>query len=337
MFNIRILCPPMELNRIKIIKEIVNSEFLKWCSSDALQELCGLFVSDAGFLYVPNDIRSIYEIQKAMAPIWDYRKMQRKATTSEGEAARWLLENNEFIELHKDEIMDCVRQLGLVDEADTVFSEVNYVLPLGGARMSNLYRPQLAKRMVDRIKVLDGVVALSTFRPISDSERDEYIDTYAPCAETEFDAMSKGMICAFGIKEDYNDDWHDDSNRNLAENVRQYAEKYNGCHLYATAAPSSNPARRANSADCFEFFFKYFDIEPGAKLLNCTSQIYVPYQQVRALKYAIKYDVEFDTVGYSDNSKTKVTFEPVNYLQEIKGTIDAMCDFINEFKDYIDE
>ena len=27
---------------------------------------------------------------------------------------------------------------------------------------------------------------------------------------------------------------------------------------------------------------------------------------------------------------------PVNYLQEIKGTIDAMYDFIKEFKDYID-
>lgn len=279
----------------------------------------------------------IYRLRERVSLLWDFRQSQKKATTSEGEAARWLLKNNEFIELHKDEIMDCVRQLGLVDEADTVFSEVNYVLPLGGARMSNLYRPQLARRMMDRIKVTDGIVALSTLRPISDSEREGYMDTYAPYAETEFDAMSKGMISAFGIKEEYNDDWHDDSNRNLSMNVRQYVEKYNGCSLYATAAPSSDPDRRANSADCFEFFFKHFDVEPGAKLLNCTSQIYVPYQQVRALKYAIKYDVEFDTVGYSDDTTANVTFKPVNYLQEIKGTIDAMCDFVEEYGAEINE
>ncbi|MCR4755825.1 MAG: hypothetical protein K5868_09930 [Lachnospiraceae bacterium] len=263
--------------------------------------------------------------------------MQREATTSEGEAARWLLKNTEFVEAHRNEIMRAAEQLGLVSESDSVFDEVDYILPLGGARMSNLYRPQLARRMVDKIKVKKGVVALSTYRPIAESERAGYVDTYAPGAATEFDTMSMGMTKAFDIGNEFHDEKNQNENINLASNIRKYKENYKDCSLYTIAAPSSDGNRRANSADCFEYFFKHFNVEKGSRILNCTSQIYVPYQQVRALKYAIKYDVEIDTVGYADKSVDKVTFEPVNYLQEIKGTIDAMCDFINEFGEYLGE
>lgn len=86
------------------------------------------------------------------------------------------------------------------------------------------------------------------------------------------------------------------------------------------------------------YFFEKFAIPPHAKIINCTSQIYCTYQQVRALSFAIKYDVEFDTIGFpfsqnnaSSSATSRQLSEPVNYLQEIKGTIDAMNDFVDEF------
>lgn len=315
----------------------IKEQFIKWLRSEAMRALIYLFddhISDADCIAGENDVEFIFSLRSNISPIWDFRRMQKEATTSDGEAARWLLKNTEFVEEHRKEIMSAAELLGLVLESDSVFDKVDYILPLGGARMSNLYRPQLARKMAEKIDVKSGIVALSTCRPISESERDGYVDTYAPNAETEFDAISRGMVETFDLDGEYSDIIVQKANPYLTSNVRQYRQKYKNCPLYTVAAPSTDGQRRANSADCFEFFFNHFNVEKGAKILNCTSQIYVPYQQVRALKYAIKYDVEFDTVGYADKSVNKVSFEPVNYLQEIKGTIDAMCAFINEFSDY---
>lgn len=340
MITLSVLRPPSKFAKEERIREILYEDFLSWARSDPIRKLFCLFriipsMDDLCRLYKGKDF--LFSLQQQIAMVWDFRKMQREATSSDGEAARWLLKNTEFTEAHRNEIMAAAEGLGLVNETDSIFDEVDYILPLGGARMSNLYRPMLARRTADKISVKEGIVALSTYRPIAESEKEGYIDTYAHEALTEFDAMSKGMIKAFDVAEKYHDEKKQNENMNLASNVREYEETYNGSPLYVIAAPSSDENRRANSADCFDYFFRSFDVKKGSKILNCTSQIYVPYQQVRALKYAIKHDVEFDTIGYSDNSNTKVTFGPVNYLQEIKGTIDAMCDFVKEFKDYIDE
>ena len=196
----------------------------------------------------------------------------------------------------------------------------------------------LARDTVDCIRGKTTVVALSGMRPISESERIGYVDTYAPDAITEFDAISAGMHIAFHLNEGYADEIINSPNPNFCATIRHFNEKFSGTELYAVAAPSTVATRRANSADCFMYFFEKFAIPPHAKIINCTSQIYCTYQQVRALSFAIKYDVEFDTIGFpfsqnnaSSSATSRQLSEPVNYLQEIKGTIDAMNDFVDEF------
>ena len=205
--------------------------------------------------------------------------------------------------------------------------------------MSNLRRPELAKRIADEIKINTGIIALSAYRPLAESEIKGYIDYYAPEAITEFDAITKGMATVFHANHGYEDHSVKNDNIYICSNIRRFKDLYDDIPLYCIAAPSTDLLRRANSDDCFEFFYKNFKVAEGAKIINCTSQIYTTYHQVRALKYAMKYNIEIDTVGYSadlnapdgmQGKKSKYS-NAVNYLQEIKSTIDAMCDFIKDF------
>lgn len=252
------------------------------------------------------------------------------------------MQSERIIDENDDLIIACARTLGLIGNRETALKHIDYILPLGGARMSNLRRPQLAKKIIDEKNLSSiKVVALSGMRPLAESEMSGYIDTYAPVAKFEFDAISRGIELAFELKDDYNEDKYEAKNPNASYVIRQYSQNYKeDCILYSIAAPSTQPEiRRANSADCFDFFFNRFQIKAGTTLLNCTSQIYTTYQQVRALFWTVHHNVIFDTVGFPfalNNPGTELNknqlSKPVNYLQEIKGTIDAMWDFVKEFR-----
>ncbi|MBR1931937.1 MAG: hypothetical protein IJ833_10800 [Lachnospiraceae bacterium] len=338
MKKLQIKCPDSHLSQEERTKEIINTEFLGWVRSKPFRELLHLFLSEGEEAPEPANKEYLFWLQSKVAENWDFRKRQREAKTSEGEAARWLLRNTEFVEVHQEEIWDASRELGLIEVAPPILHEADYILPLGGARMSNLRRPQLAYRTAKMLSPQKGIVALSALRPIADSERAGYMDVYAPEAETEFDAISKGMELAFQLHMGYSDSSKDNENSNLCSVVRKYHTGDPGVPIYVVAAPSTDPDRRANSGDCFAFFFRSFDVKSGDKLICCTSQIYCTYQQVKALPYAVRYNVEIDTIGYPaylnvpDGGDGRKNYpEAVNCLQEIKATVDAMCEFVKEY------
>lgn len=332
----RIKCPDATLPKTKRISAILG-EFNNWITSDSFMGLIEIFGGDKNICQNKSTVE-ILRWAKSFVTIWDYRKKQTSAMTKEGEAARWLLSNDPFMLKNKDLIFKSAAELGLMGIEASLFKAADYVLPLGGARLSNLRRCQIACTTANSLNNAPTIVALSGMRPITDTERIGYVDTYAPTAKTEFDAISTGMCIAFDLRDDHTDYTDQSENPNLCSLIRQFAEKHNGSNLFAIAAPSTVPSRRANSADCFQFFFERFAVPARSKLINCTSQIYCPYQQVRALTFAIDYGVEFDTIGFpleaGDNIPNKVMdqpSEPVNYLQEIKGTVDAMNDFLDRF------
>lgn len=333
---IRITCPPSELPKAERIEYIYN-DFEKWIRSEAINRLVCLYNSGVQPPIHLSFKDYVCWLKEFASKHWDYRKMQKNATTKEGEAARWLLQNDTFAEEHKDEIYKAATTLGLIGVSTPLINNPDYILPLGGARMSNLRRAELARQTIDEYNLKTKVVALSTYRPIADTERTS-IDSYANGAQFEFDAIVAGMDSAFKMKGAYSikNRIFDNSNENYG--ICTFNSEYKGTKLYALAAPSTLPdVRRANSADCFEFLFKEFNIQEGSHLINCTSQIYCTYQHIRALSLAIKHTVVFDTIGFPFYlNEIKVSSEsslskPVNYLQEIKGTIDAIFDFIQEF------
>jgi hypothetical protein len=102
--------------------------------------------------------------------------------------------------------------------------------------------------------------------------------------------------------------------------------------LFIIAAPSSEPEkRRANSADTYEFFFDRVKADEGAEILIVTSQIYVPYQHLEAMRtIAVPYKINLDTIGFAPEwgGALQGMNEPSNYLQEIRSTIQAMDRFL---------
>ena len=333
METLRIICPDSHFSRSERIALTIR-EFDKWVSDEHFVELVSRF---GGTLNLQlSAVDKIKWLKESFTDIWDYRKKQKNAKTREGEAARWLLQNNEQVAKHQDFIYETARRLGLIGTNTTLFEKPDYYLPLGGARMSNLRRCELAAQHVSHLNHPVTVVALSGMRPIAESERKNCMDTYAPDAVTEYDAMIESMKQAFSPLVLCKTEHREADNPNLTYYIKEFScTAYRDSRFFTVAAPSTVPERRANSADCFTFFFDNFNIPKHSRLVNCTGQIYCTYQQVRALFLAIDHEVEFDTIGFpfhlneaNADAHSHTLAEPVNYLQEIKATIDAMYDFV---------
>ena len=191
--------------------------------------------------------------------------------------------------------------------------------------MSNYARPLKAREIIDKLELQGvSVIALSGTRPINEVER-PFLAEYAPNAVTEYDAISSGMERVFSLRSDqYNEEEHRDSNINLSWAKRTYVDRYRDNTIISLAAPSSDPGRRANSRDTFEFYLDRFKIHQGAKLLLVTSCIYVPFQLLRFMDLAIEKGFYVDCVGINNNKKGFAFSNIANYCQETKASINAI-------------
>ena len=306
----RITCPGTKCSKDERVSGLMDSCF-KWLYSDALRNLISLYngaelAEKIGYDRA-TDIEALHEFVKR----WDFRNGKE----------RWTVEDEKFVLDNKDYIMEQAQALGLVGIV-TPQTEPDFIIPLGGARKSNYVRPMMAKVVIDKYGYTDKtIVALSGTRPIAEAEK-PYVDTYAPNAITEYDAISAGLEQTFGLKK-FTENAENNSNINLCSAVRKYRKRYKGSAIYSLAAPSPDPGRRANSYDTFEFLLKHFNIGHGDKLLLVTSCIYVPFQYLKFMKLAIAGEFEVDCIG-SDVADNTALSKTSNYLQEIKGTVDAI-------------
>ena len=331
MYHIkRLQCPDCNRDKNERINEILKQIDL-WTVSDELRKLMEIFNADKNIL--AENIKERLQSLVRFSEQWDYRRIQRESvTTRENEAARWLLKDDAFIEENKDLILSSAEALGLIDVTEPVYDSYDYILILGGARYSNLHRAREAAHIV-KTKNISGskIIGLGSMRPISESER-ETVDTYAPGADTEFDAMEAGLKDAFDTGEVYKEDKYDDDNINLSWRIKYFKDNDNRNEILLMAAPSLDADRRANSADTYEFFFNHFRPEKGSRILICTSSIYIPYQHMKFFENDIRYDVQSDMIGARTYLYTDaVLSKPVNYLQEIRAAIMAMADFTVKF------
>lgn len=117
---------------------------------------------------------------------------------------------------------------------------------------------------------------------------------------------------------------------NIYHKIRN-ANKDQEINIVALAAPSTEPSRRANSRDTFEYFLDYYHIKKGDNLLLVTSQIYVPYQWLKFIDLALEGAFHVECVGYSMCEKEAFA-KPSNFLQEIKGTVNAIAILMKKYE-----
>lgn len=302
-----------------------------WLYSDGLQNIVHAF----GGHY--PDTKSIDFLAKwllAFSEKWDYRNHQKQARDEKtGENTRWQVSSDTITPEQKDAVEKGIAALGLTGIQTPVERNFDYIITLGGARFSCLYRPRYMYELLTRHGIsAKSAILLSGMRPVSESERTA-TDSYAPLARTEYDLINAGAEQSFRIAPNYMEERYCNENPNSSWAFRAYDVLDNQIPLFSIAGPSSEPdKRRANSADTYQFFFKKFKIAAGQKLLLVTSQIYVPYQQIEALRtLALPYELYIETVGFPIDKANKLQgmTEPANYLQEIRSAIQAINRYIH--------
>ncbi len=312
-----------ECSEDKGIREhLLRKRINEWIHSDAMKKILSSFNT-----CIPNNLSTEESVNWLLrfSDEWDYRKKQQTAmdkTTSE--AARWLIKDSEIEEQQAKVVMEAIADLGLIDVDMPLHRKYDYIVALGGARLSCLLRPRYAKKIWEQFGIKPrAIMMLSGARPIAESER-SVTDTYAKGAKTEFDLICKGAEKSFELTE-FEEERHCDSNINLSWAVRTYK---NVCPVIALEGPSTEPnKRRANSADTYKFFVEKLHVPEGAKVLLITSQIYVPYQQLEAIRIlSIPYNIVIETIGFPNDwsGQMQGMQQPSNYLQEIRSTIQAM-------------
>ncbi len=314
MNGLKIECPAINKDvdsRKRDLKESIKD----WIYSNALVKLIEVFGGN-----IPKNME-FYEYVSYIndfAEIWDYRKNQNVS----GE--RWTVKDNDMVLKNVDIILHSAEKLGLMGlEEPTVIPD--YILPLGGARLTNYTRPQLAKSIIDANSDMNiQVVALTGKRPINEIEL-EYLADYAPNASTEYDAMCGGIEKVFGLEmEDYVETNFVTSNLNMQWSIRNYDKKYINSNIVVLAAPSTDESRRSNSYDTFKFFLERFNIIEGNKVLLVTSGIYAPFQLLKFMPIALEKNIYVDCVGLNNKRPGSAFNKPANYCQEIKSTINAI-------------
>lgn len=268
---------------------------------------------------------------------WDYRNHQKQAHDKKtGENARWQISSSQITEVQKKAVANGIYALGLIGISSPSETNFDYIIALGGARLSCLYRPRYLYNLISNQGITaKAAVLLSGMRPVSESER-PVTDSYAPNAATEYDLINAGGEQSFSLPANYREEIYHNENPNKSWAVRTYDTPDDILPLFSVSGPSSEPEkRRANSADTYQFFLEKFNVKSGQKLLLVTSQIYVPYQQIEALRtLALPNGLYIETVGFPVewSNQLQGLMEPANYLQEIRSTIQALNRYLDTVK-----
>jgi hypothetical protein len=323
------------------VKEI-KGKIRAWVTSNWLADLVTLF---DGEISPEGSLDEVLAQLEAFSEKWDYRRIARERGAQADDqlrqglgSARWLSATTGLPPETEARIIENVRHLGLVTAQNPIRASYDYIVMLGGARLSCKLRPLRAAEVM-RAGVHAGKIALlGAARPIPDSERDA-TDTYAPGAADEFDLIVAGAQQAFGFNaSDFEEERFDDpGNRNLSWIIRRFESSVDDqpIKILAISAPSSDPLRRrANSADTMIFFLDRETVRAGSKLLLITSQIYVPYVQLEALRtVALPHQILVETIGFPVEWMRELQglSNANHYLQEVRSTIQAARRFCQTY------
>ncbi len=228
-------------------------------------------------------------------------------------------------------VHDAARALGLIDPLPPRHDAYDHVLILGGLVRACLVRPQHARALLDNGLSAGEVTALGAFRPLRGDEFELAEQAGLGDVANEIEAMEAGVRRAFGLGEPAATDGVDDAeNPNRSWRVSTYAADHTPVTL--VAAPTRDPARRANTPDTYAYWateIARLAQRPGQRVLLVTSAIYVPFQHAHAIRMLnLPYGAHVDTVGVDTSlipdPSLSQRFTAANYLQEIRSTVRAM-------------
>jgi len=332
--------PPEQLGVAPVTA--IREKIRAWVTSPWLIDLVEMFDGTINFQEGLDDLLRDLHI---FSDRWDFRRMARKRGVPADDelhqgqgAARWFTEAIGLSEEVKDSILENAKHLGLVHDLEPSKPSYDCIIVLGGARLSCKLRPLQAAEVMSAGVTASTVALLGAARRIPSSERDA-TDTYAPGAVDEFDLIVAGgeQALGFDAKTFEGERYDHPSNSNLSWVIGRFRACFEGRSLpvVAISAPSSDPERRrANSADTLMFFLDRENVSQNGRLLLITSQIYVPYVQLEALRtVALPRKLFVETIGFPGDRMPELQglCNANHYLQEIRSAIQAARRFCEAY------
>jgi hypothetical protein len=304
-----------------------------WAESDAVLGLFDAWEWDpmprpTGTTYLER-----FEELESATEAWNYR--------------RYAFERWQQLLAHLDDdfqarVFEAAEVLGMRHWTIPAHDEYALGVALGGARRAPLCRTKWLELLARRCHFAAFGFATS-LRPI-DERAERPHTTYAPGARHEFDLMHAAALRSSGLG--YLHHWHDDEQRVdgyatswwASSLVRNYERSTSGPPIIGVAAASENPhEHRPRTPETLRFLYKLAtttalcDLSPGNRVVLVTSAIYVPYQQIEALRVlGLRYGLAVETVGHPREWTAAAQAAPLenfqqvgNYLHEIRSAIEA--------------
>jgi hypothetical protein len=298
-------CPPGDVDPARIRRDIDD-----WVRSPAVAALVAAFGGEPP----TGPPREAIAQLVAFSAVWDRRNGLER---SEILSREYTADVNELV----DRAMPA---LGLGGRTRPQAEEYDHVLVLGGGPRTGLARPDFAARLLAGGRRTRSLAALSSLRPLSESEVAFAERHGMPGLTVEAEAMAAGMARSFGRADT---GWRRGVTPAGAE--WRTLEYRSGPHDVAVvAAPSQDPARRANTADGF---IGWADLihrpRPDERILVVTTDLFVPFQHADAVRcLGLPYGCGIDTVGLDAaayptwvHQNTRTTL-----LQEVRSAILAL-------------
>lgn len=262
----------------------------------------------------------LYAALDRFSDAWDFRarRERNEAAEPDFDAARRRL------------VAEATAALGVQDTQPPSRNAYDHVLVLGGLSRGCLARPLHAARLLgDGTITAQRVTALCGLRPLSDGERPLLERFGVQSAETEFDVMDEGLRRAFGLRGQPAAEAQDGTDETARWRVHRY-EPVDGVALEVVAAPSTEPGRRANTADTYAWLARrHGTLRRGDVALVVTTYHYRLYQLTDAIReLSLGHGVEVDAVGMAPGDvDERLAWSPSTaaLLQETRSAIRALA------------
>ena len=284
-----------------------------------------------------DTLRRMLVVEEMAADDFNFRKRDNTAYVERAHAV-----TADFDDAFRDEVLECTRELGLVDPRPPRHARYDTTLVLGGGYRSPLLRARYAARLQERGIGLGRLSFLGSPRFMMDDAERDAAATYAPGATDEFDllvgaargefgfaAATTVFMCGCHAADQTCPSWPyadmDGADATPPEYTHErrvdLADASGSPRGWALSACTSRPPYRPDTSDAFGLWARCFQPHAGQRVLVVTTQVFVPFQSFDSVRRLyLPYGIDIDVVGFgADQNDRPQTAEYL--LQETLSAI----------------
>jgi hypothetical protein len=324
----------------------VRQELDRWLRSEPIRELATL----SGWQW--PDTASVRDLARELAELssdWDFRGrtraqsgahfVERSATPSDTDV---VLEGGRTVDV--DRVLSAANALGLVETRVDETMLPTHVVILSGTARANVNRATFAANIIDRYSFSPrSIVGLGAHRELGEKERASTRELGLADTDTEWTTLRDALTQALHLGQSEKQvESHPDSGEpstRFSRSARYEWKRSNGdvqLHVAPSPAAHDEKLRPANTEHQLRWWIDHCDdVDSQSRILVVTTQIYVPYQHMVALRVigvngpgCHVMTTGVDAIGSKVSTRN---FTARDYLQEVRSALLAARSLADEF------